>query len=260
MGAMFRLDGKVAIVTGAARGQGAATARLFAAQGATVVLTDILDDEGEDIAAAIGGDAGYRRLDITDPDGWRQAASAIIDRHGRIDILVNNAGVTNATPFLDLTRDGLMRSLEINIAGAFLGMQAVIPAMLAAGRGAIVNISSVNGLRGTASCAAYDAGKWGIRGMTKSVALEFASRGIRANSLHPGAIDTPMLNPTGGMDMGEIARAFNLPSGRVGSPDEVARASLFLASDEASYVTGAELAVDGGWTAGIHLGGVENYR
>ncbi len=256
----FRLDGKVAIVTGAARGQGVATARLFVEQGAKVILTDILDEEGQAAAEAIGSAAEYRRLDITDERDWGQATADIVGRHGRIDILINNAGATNATAFLDLTADGLRKTLDINLVGAFLGMQAVIPAMIDAGGGAIVNISSVNGLRGTASCAAYDAAKWSIRGMSKSVALEFAGRGIRVNSLHPGAIDTPMLNPGGGLDMAGIASQFNLPIGRVGAPEEVARASLFLASEAASYITGAELAVDGGWTAGIHLGGVENYR
>ncbi|MGK2286287.1 SDR family NAD(P)-dependent oxidoreductase [Pedomonas sp. V897] len=256
---MIRLDGNVAIITGAARGQGAATARLFAEAGARVVLCDVLEEEGRATAAAIGAAAEFRRLDVSDSAGWAAVVSDVEARHGGLDILVNNAAVTDATPFLDVAPDHIERLMAINALGAYKGMQAVIPAMIRRGGGAIVNISSVSGLRGTGGTSAYDATKWAMRGFTKSAALEFADKGIRVNSVHPGAIDTPMLNPSGG-DTSDIARDFNIPMGRVGRPEEVAYASLFLASDAASYISGAELAVDGAWTAGVYLGGIEKFR
>lgn len=250
---MIRLDNKVAIITGAARGQGAATAQLFVAAGARVFLCDVLDEEGHALAAEIGEAATYRRLDVGSKEGWAELVNEAEQAAGKIDVLVNNAAIGGSTPFLEVSEDQMERFLTVNLKGSMLGMQAVIPGMLRRGQGSIINISSCNGLRGTSGFSAYDATKWGIRGLTKSVALEFANKGIRINSVHPGAIDTPMLNPGRG-DSSRIAKSFRVPMGRCGKPTEVAYASLFLASDAASYISGAELAVDGGWTAGIVLG------
>lgn len=253
------LEGKVAIITGAARGQGAAMAKLFAEAGSQVFLCDVREEEGEAIAAEIGQAARFRRLDIASKDAWLEFVEEVEQIAGGVDILVNNAALGDSTPFLDVSAERLDQLLDVNLKGSFFGMQAVIPSMIRRGRGAIVNISSVNGLRGTGGSAAYDATKWGLRGITKSIALEFADKGIRVNSIHPGAIDTPMLNPGRG-DTSGMAKSFGVPIGRVGQPTEVAYASLFLASDEASYISGAELAVDGAWTAGINLGPIANHR
>lgn len=251
---MLRLDGKVAIVTGAARGQGAATAELLARQGARVVLTDLLEDEGEATARHIGDAALFRRHDVSREDHWRAIAEEIAAKFGRLDILVNNAAFSpGRTAIMELEREQFARVLDVNLIGSFLGMKAVIPHMMRAGRGAIINVASVNALRGTCFTGAYDASKWGLRGLTKSAAVELAPTGIRINTVLPGAIDTPMLNPNG-KDTSEVVDAFRIGFGRTGLPGEVAAATLFLASDEASYVHGAELTVDGGWSAGVYLG------
>lgn len=248
---MGRLQGQVAIITGAARGQGEATARLFADEGCSVVLTDILAAEGEAVAASIGERARFVRHNVTDAADWETVVQTALSAFGKVDILVNNAAITMYNPIEQTTRDDLQRVLSVNVVGPFLGIKAVLPLMKEARRGSIVNISSVNGLRGTMGMSAYDACKWAVRGMTKSIALEGAPYNVRANSVHPGAIDTPMLNPTGTFESEPLARAFGIPFGRIGQPAEVAYASLFLASDEASYISGAELAVDGAWTAGL---------
>jgi len=256
---MISLEGKTAIITGAARGQGAATAALFAASGARVFLTDVLTEEGEGIAAGIGKAATFRRLDVASQQNWADLVSEVEQIAGKIDILVNNAALADSTPFLELSPNRVDQMITVNLKGCILGMQAVLPGMIDRGSGSIINISSINGLRGTGGTAAYDATKWGVRGLSKSVALEFADRGIRVNSVHPGAIDTPMLNPGGG-DMSGLAKSFRVPMGRVGQPTEVAYASLFLASDAASYISGAELAVDGAWSAGVVLGRIADHR
>jgi 3alpha(or 20beta)-hydroxysteroid dehydrogenase len=248
---MGRLQDKVTIVTGAARGQGEATARLFAAEGAHVVLTDVLAQEGRQLARDIGGDAVFVEHDVSDEAAWAAVVKETLERFGRVDVLVNNAATSLFAPLMKTSKADFERVLSINLGGCFLGMKAVVPAMQAARRGSIVNISSINGLRGTVGMSAYDAGKWAVRGMSKSVALELAPHGIRVNTVHPGAIDTPMLNPGGALDVGEMAKAFGIGFGRVGQPKEVAHASLFLASDDASYISGAELAVDGTWSAGL---------
>lgn len=248
---MSRLQGKVAIVTGAARGQGEATARLFAQQGATVVIADLLVEQGEALARDIGERASFVRLDVTDEAGWAALVAQVIARHGRIDVLINNAAITDHKSVTDTSKQDLERMLAINLVGPYLGVKAVVPHMQRQRAGSIVNISSVNGLRGTIGMSAYDASKWGVRGFTKSLALELSPQGIRVNSVHPGAIDTPMLNPNGDLDPVRAAQEYGIVFGRVGRPIEVAQASLFLASDEASYINGAELAVDGGWTAGL---------
>lgn len=249
---MFRLDGKIAIITGGARGQGAATASLFAQQGAAVVIADRLADEGTKLADEIGGAARFFALDVSDETSWHKMVAELTADGKSVDILINNAGISLGAGMLETKKSQLEEVLAINLVGPYIGMQAVLPSMLQAGRGVIINISSVNGLRGTASMTAYDASKWGLRGMTKAAALEFAGRGVRINSIHPGAIDTPMLNLEG-RDTGEVAKLLRIPSGRLGQPVEVAHASLFLASDEASYISGAELAVDGTWSAGVNL-------
>jgi len=256
---MISLEGKTAIITGAARGQGAATATLFAAAGARVYLTDVLVEEGWAVAAEIGDAARFLQHDVSDQQNWADIVREVEQAEGKIDILVNNAALANSIPFLELASDTMDRMMAVNVKGCIVGMQAVLPGMIERGGGSIINISSVNGLRGTGGSAAYDATKWAIRGMSKSVALEFADRGIRVNTVHPGAIDTPMLNPAGG-DLSGLAKSFRIPMGRVGESSEVAYATLFLASDAASYISGAELAVDGAWTAGIVLGRIADYR
>lgn len=246
---MSKLEGKVAIITGAARGQGEATARLFAEHGATVILTDVLE-EGYDLAQDIGGDAVFVEMDVRDEDAWTALITEMHDRHGQIDALINNAGIAEAAPIEELTLASFERMLGINVIGTWLGVRAVVPVMRGHGAGSIVNISSTSGLRGNANMTTYDASKWGVRGMSKAMAMELAPHNIRVNTIHPGAIDTPMLNPSQ-RETQDIAAELGLPMGRVGLPIEVAKASLFLASDDASYISGAEIAVDGAWTAGF---------
>lgn len=244
---MNRLAGKTAIITGAARGQGEATARLFAEEGCTVILTDVLEDEGRAVADSIGGSARFMPHDISDEGQWAKVVAAT----GHVDILVNNAAIPLFKRIEKTSREDVQRLLSVNAIGTFLGVQAVFPMMKAARKGSIVNISSVNGLRGTIGMSAYDMCKWAIRGLTKTIAIEGAPFNVRANSVHPGAIDTPMLNPSDEPAGEAMAKALGIPFGRVGQPKEIAYASLFLASDEASYVSGAELAVDGAWSSGL---------
>lgn len=248
---MTRLQGKVAIITGAARGQGEATARLFASEGCSVVMTDVLTSEGEAVATSIGQSAKFLHHDVSSETDWAQAVETALSAFGRIDILINNAAIPFFNPIEATSGADLMRLLTVNSLGTFLGVKAVLPLMKEARRGSIVNISSINGFRGTSGMSAYDMCKWGIRGLTKSIALEAAAYNVRVNSVHPGAIDTPMLNPTASPNTEKLARDLGIPFGRVGRPVEVAAASLFLASDEASYISGAELAVDGAWSAGL---------
>ena len=252
---MGRLEGKVALITGAARSMGAATARLFAAEGAKVVVADVLEAEGKALADAIGAGAAFQRLDVSDEKAWGAARDAAVGRFGGIDILVNNAGILHFAALLDTELADFERVLRVNLVGCFLGMKSIAPTMIAAGRGAIVNISSIDGLKGANCIGAYAASKWGVRGLTKVAALEFGHRGVRVNSVHPGGVDTPMGNP-GGLKGEELNKDYkDVPLQRIGQPEEVARASLFLASDEASYINGSELAVDGGWTAGHYYHG-----
>ncbi len=251
---MGRLDGKVALITGAARGQGEAEARLFAAEGAAVVLGDVLDAEGERVAAAIGPQALYRHHDVSSEDSWRGFVAAATERFGAPDVLVNNAGVLLIAPIASMTLAQYRRVIEVNQFGCLLGMQAVIPGMAAKGGGAIVNISSTCGLQGTAGLSAYVSSKFAIRGMTKTAALELGALKIRVNAICPGGIDTAMGR---GDDFGSVDTPnffAGLPIPRIGRPDEVARAAVFLASDESSYCTGTELVVDGGMLAGPTFG------
>jgi 3alpha(or 20beta)-hydroxysteroid dehydrogenase len=243
---MGRLDGKVAIITGGARGQGAAEGRLFAAEGARVVLADVLDDEGAATAAEIGDAARFVHLDVTDEDQWQAAVVAAEEAFGPVNVLVNNAGILRFEALDKMALDDFDRVMRVNVHGVFLGMKSVTPSMVRAGGGSIVNISSTAGLTGLPVLGAYVASKWAVRGLSKTAAIDLGAKGIRVNSVHPGGIDTPMVAGTSG----DAPFYKRLPVPRMGTPDEAARAVLFLASDESSYVTGAELAVDGGATCG----------
>ena len=244
---MGKLDGRVALLTGGARGQGAAEARLFAAEGAQVVISDVLDD-GEATARACGG--LYLHHDVTSEQRWTEVVDEIVRRFGRLDVLVNNAGIYMSGHIRDTALDDYRRVIEVNQIGVFLGMKAVAEPMIAAGAGSIVNISSVAGLRGGGTAVAYTASKWAVRGMTKSAARELGRHGIRVNSIHPGLIETAMLHQVPGIDAGRLDTWLRtVPLGRVADADEVARLALFLASDDSSYCTGAEFIIDGGLTA-----------
>jgi 3alpha(or 20beta)-hydroxysteroid dehydrogenase len=243
-----RLDGKIVLITGGARGQGAEEGRLFAAEGATVVLADVLDDDGRRAAAEIAR-AEYRHLDVRSEAEWQTTVDAVIAQRGRIDVLVNNAGVDLAKRFELTTLEDWNRVVAINQTGVFLGMRTVARAMIAANRGgSIINVSSVAGMEGVKGRAAYGSTKWAVRGMTKVGALEWGERGIRVNSIHPGIIETPMTAGLRAFTDAEVrARTERtIPLGRVGQAIDIARMALFLASDESSYCTGQEFIVDGG--------------
>ncbi|MFI2410615.1 glucose 1-dehydrogenase [Streptomyces sp. NPDC018947] len=238
------LTGKVALVTGAARGMGAAEARLLTELGAKVVLTDVLEAEGEATAASLGAAARFVRHDVTDEKDWTDAVAAAVDGFGRLDVLVNNAAVYSTSPIVEEDPARLETILRVDLVGPFLGIRAVAGVMKAAGGGSIVNISSQAGLQGLWGHGAYGAAKWGLRGLTRTAALELGADGIRVNSVHPGAIATAMTGHLAGKEHPSA------PLGRIGEPEEVARLVAFLASDDASYMSGAELAVDGGASAG----------
>ncbi|MBV1893634.1 MAG: glucose 1-dehydrogenase [Ilumatobacteraceae bacterium] len=247
---MGRLDNKVALITGGARGQGEAESRLFVAEGARVVITDVLDAEGENLARELGEMATYARLDVTDEDNWDRVISDL--GPGGLDILVNNAGIALMASLLDATLDHYRKVIEVNQVGTWLGMRAAGRAMRDSGGGSIVNISSIDGFHGMPAMTAYASSKFAVRGMTKAAALDLGSHGIRVNSVHPGLIDTPML-VTGGQEvresLGKLAETF--PVGRLGTAKDVAQVVLFLASDESGYCTGTEFVVDGGLIAGV---------
>lgn len=251
---MKRLAGKVALITGAARGQGAAEARLFVEQGSRVVIADLLDEEGARLADELGEAAIYQHLDVTSAEQWAAAVQAAEARFGRLDVLLNNAGILLLAPLEDCSLESYRKVIEVNQVGCWLGMKSVLPALKRAGGGAIVNVSSTAGMEGVAGGSAYVASKFAVRGMTKAAALELGRYGIRVNSIHPGGIDTVMARPPEmeGFDPASIYRGLPIP--RIGRPDEVARMALFLASDESSYCTGAEFIVDGGMLAGSTFG------
>ena len=245
---MGRLDGKVAVITGGARGQGAEEGRLFAAEGATVILTDVLDDEGRRTAADLEC-VEYLHLDVRSEQEWDTTIGGVVARHGRVDVLVNNAGIDLAKRFELTTLEDWERVVAINQAGVFLGMRTVARAMIAASTGgSIVNISSVAGMEGVKGRAAYGSTKWAVRGITKVGAAEWGDRGIRVNSIHPGIIETPMTAGLRAFTDAEVrARTErNIPLGRVGQAIDIAYMALFLASDESAYCTGQEFVVDGG--------------
>ncbi len=240
------LTGKTVVITGGARGLGAAAARQAVAAGANVVITDVLDEEGAATAAELGERARFQHHDVTSEEDWARVAAYAVAEFGGIDGLVNNAGISTGQFLADESVEHFRKVLDINLTGVFIGMKAVIPAMRDGG--SIVNISSAAGLMGLALTAGYGASKWGVRGLTKIGAVELGTQKIRVNSVHPGMTYTPMTASVG-IRQGE-GNYPNTPMGRVGEADEIAGAVVFLLSDSASYVTGAELAVDGGWTTG----------
>jgi 3alpha(or 20beta)-hydroxysteroid dehydrogenase len=253
---MNRLNNKVAIVTGGARGMGADTCRLFVQEGAKVVIADVLEQEGTALAAELGEVACFHRLDVSDEANWQQLVEQTVERFGRIDVLVNNAAVLVFGAITDLAKSDFERALSINLLGTFLGIKAVAPKMQTQRGGSIVNISSVDGMRGVNAFPAYVASKWGVRGLTKSAALELGHHGVRVNSVHPGGMNTQMANPRG-LAADELNKDYRqVPLQRIGEPIEIARAILYLASDEASYCNGSELTVDGGMVAGAYYPGL----
>ena len=244
----MRLQNKVALISGGSRGQGAAEARMFAREGARVVIGDVRDTEGRQVEAEInetGGECVFIHLDVTQESEWQRAVEAAVTRFGKLDILVNNAGIFRHVSIEDTSADEWDRVMDVNAKGVFLGTKAAIPEMRKAGGGSIINISSISGMIGDKnSDAAYVASKGAVRIFTKSAAIQYAKEGIRVNSVHPGAIDTPMVQ--GLMSPEEDALT---PLGRSAHPDEVAWGVLFLASDESSFMTGSELVIDGGYLA-----------
>jgi 3alpha(or 20beta)-hydroxysteroid dehydrogenase len=243
------LDGKVAIVTGGARGMGAAEVRRLHGAGASVVAADILDDDGKALADELGDRVRYLHLDVTSEDEWTAAVEQVEREFGKLDVLVNNAGILKFNAVADTPLEEFRQVLDVNLIGTFLGMKAAIPAMKRAGGGSIVNISSTEGLAGTVFCGAYTASKFGVRGLTKVAAIEYGADKIRVNSVHPGGIDTPMtravMDEEGRKYVGKKVAGLK----RMGTAEEVAGVVLFLAGDDSSYCTGAEFVVDGGVTA-----------
>lgn len=246
-----KLEGKVAIVTGASRGQGEATARLFAAEGAKVLVCDVDDVEGQAVATSIGDSALFVHLDIRDEAQWQAAVATAKERFGSVDVLINNAGINMPASVADMDKADFMKVLEINLVGPWLGMKSVAPVMFAQGKGAIVNIVSSSGLWAMNGLSAYGSSKWGLRGLSRNAALEYGPHGVRVNAVFPGGINTRMGNVTDEPAADLNKYYVGQPIKRIGEPEEVARVSLFLASDEASYMCGAELSVDGGQTLGV---------
>jgi len=239
-----RLAGKVALITGGARGMGAAFAQAMVAQGAQVMLADVLDSEGEALAASLGAAAAYTHLDVTDRGQWKAVVEATLQRFGKMNVLVNNAGIANFGPIDMYSNEQWDQVIAINLTGVFNGIHASIEALKASAPGSIINISSTAGLQGYAALPGYNAAKFGVRGLTKSVALDLARYGIRCNSVHPGMVATPM---TAGL----VTAQKHVAMHRVGQPEELANLVVFLASDESSFSTGAEFVADGGETAGL---------
>jgi 3alpha(or 20beta)-hydroxysteroid dehydrogenase len=248
---MGLLDGKTAIITGAARGQGAAAARLFVKEGAQVVIGDVLDDVGKELADSLGAAAIYRHLDVSAEDDWTAVVDEAVQSLGGVHVLVNNAGILRFAALPEMPLEDYLRIVNINQVGTFLGMRATSKAMIAAGNGgSIVNISSIEGLAGMPYLTAYTSTKFAIRGMTKVAALELGPHQIRVNSVHPGMIETDMVkDAAGGHDVDLSPAAKRIPIRRMGQSEDVAEVVLFLASDKSSYCTGGEYAVDGGATA-----------
>lgn len=252
---MARLKDKVAIVTGGARGMGAATVRLFVAEGAKVLIADVLDQEGEALAKELGAAARFVHHDVSDEASWQAAIAKASSAFGPIDVLVNNAGVLLFKTIADTSKADFERVISINLQGTFLGVKRVGAHMVERNRGSIINISSADGMKGANGLGAYCSSKWGIRGLTRVAAMEYGHKGVRVNSVHPGGIDTAMGNPYAEPKAAVNKRYSMVPMQRVGDPEEVARTSLFLASDESSYLCGAEIAVDGGMLTGQYYVG-----
>ena len=248
-----RLSGKVAIVTGGARGQGEATARLFVEEGARVVIADVLNDEGRALADELGGAARFFALDVTSEEQWSQLVSEVVAQWKRIDVLVNNAAILLVSPLVDVQKPDFERIIEVNVLGPWLGVKAVAPTMETQGKGSIVNVCSTAALWGMHGTGAYLTTKWALRGMTKSLAMELGWKGIRVNATFPGGVNTSFANPED-RPVSEVNADYQRqPIQRIGEPAEIARTNLFLASDDASYLCGAEIAVDGGQALGVYI-------
>ena len=249
----MRLENKVALISGGARGQGSVEAKLFAREGAKVVFGDVLDQEGRKVEAEIvesGGEATYVHLDVTSESEWVAAVDETVNRYGRLDVLVNNAGITIRKSIEDTTEEDWDRIMNINAKGVFLGTKHAIPAMRKAGGGSIINISSTAGIvGGQFTGSSYAATKGAVRLLTKSTAIQYAKEGIRCNSVHPGLLETPMTQDLLADPATRKMRAQRIPLGRIGTSEDVAYGVLFLASDESSFMTGSELVIDGGQTA-----------
>lgn len=244
---MGRLDGRVAIVTGAARGMGEEHARTLVAEGARVVLTDVLEEEGRRLADALGERALFLTHDVASSSDWDRVVAGAVQKFGEVEILVNNAGVGFAAPIEATTEEAYRRVIDINQVGQFLGMKAVLTSMTRVGRGSIINVSSVAGFVGEPYSIAYSASKFAVTGMTKVAAKELGPLGIRVNSVHPGVIATPMISDTPGAEQVVQAASAATPLGRIGRPGDVSAVVLFLASDESSFVNGSSYVVDGGF-------------
>jgi 3alpha(or 20beta)-hydroxysteroid dehydrogenase len=264
---MGKLDGRVVVITGAARGQGEQEARLFAAEGAKVVLGDVLDDQGEALAKELGEELGegvarYVHLDVGREEDWAAAVGVAKDAFGKIDGLVNNAGILRFNELVNTPLEEFQQVIQVNQVGAFLGIRTVAPEIEAAGGGTIVNTASYTALTGMAYVGAYAATKHAILGLTRVAAMELAAKGIRVNAVCPGAVDTPMTNPSAldpSADPEEsraaVAELYKklVPLGRIGTPEEVAKLALFLTGDDSSYITGQPFVIDGGWLAGVSV-------
>ncbi|MEV6379824.1 glucose 1-dehydrogenase [Streptomyces sp. NPDC051773] len=250
---MGKLDGRVVLVTGAARGQGEQEARLFRAEGAQVVVADVLDDQGEALAKEIG--ALYVHLDVSREDDWRDAVAAAKGAYGRVDGLVNNAGVLRFNSLVDTPLDEFMQVVRVNQVGVFLGIKTLAPEIEAAGGGTVVNTASYTGMTGMAYVGAYAATKHAIVGLTRVAALELARKGIRVNAVCPGAVDTAMTDPGDEVSAEAVDKLYRkrIPLGRIGRPEEIARLALFLSCADSSYITGQPFVIDGGWLAGVSL-------
>lgn len=246
-----RIAGKIALVTGAASGIGEGIARVLARHGATVIVSDIREEPGQAVARDIGGSAEFLRLDVCDPASWQETVDMITQRHGGLDVLVNNAGAGTGGGVLRETLEEHRRVFDINVTGLWVGIRAAIPAMDARGGGSIINISSIDGLVGVEGLSTYVGSKFAVTGITRSLGLELGSRNIRVNAIHPGVIATPMVMKNTGPSMERLEKAIaRQPIPRMGKPEEIGYAALFLASDESSYCTGTSIVVDGGHIAG----------
>lgn len=242
-----RLEGKVALITGGAMGMGAAHARAFVAEGAQVVVADVADEKGAALAETLGDSGHFVHLDVTDAEQWHSAVAETLDRFGKLNILVNNAGIFTTGSLEEYSLDAWDKTLAVNLTSAFLGLKAAVSALTDSAPSSVVNISSTAGLQGYPGFHGYSASKWGLRGLTRSAALELADHTVRVNSVHPGGIATPLLEAIREIDEGDLEGS---TLKRLARPEEITSMLIYLASDESSFVTGAEFVIDGGVTAG----------